>query len=227
MPTAPYYVKGKRVPGVTTVLKNLGWSSQGLMIWSNKMGMEGMTLEQARSVAMDVGTQVHAWIEQLAKSGEEPTPDIFEENGEAWRAFLAWRDWADGKELDPIAIEESLLSEEMRVGGTPDLIARGSDGRVCLYDWKTYGSKDGMEKSPWAEYWIQAVAYATMWNESKEPKINDVSIVMIDKNEGVATEFRESLESPRSQAALECFLMARRLHDLQKEITKEKKEKAE
>jgi len=207
---------GKRVPSVTTVLANIGWSKDGLIRWANKQGIEGVTLEHARESTAGVGTKVHALIEQTLRGETPETPDVFERHADYWRAYHGWLAWAETTQIDPIAIETPLISEKMRIGGTPDLIAKDGDA-IVLFDWKTYGSKNpDDEKAPWSEYWIQGVAYAVMWNEAHEPKIDTVSIVMIDKVEGVATEHREALNSPRCEAALEAFLHARRLHDLNK-----------
>jgi hypothetical protein len=215
--------EGKRVPSVTTVLGNIGWSKDGLVRWANKQGIEGITLEQARVSTAGVGTKVHELIERALR-GDMPEPsDPFEKHSEAWCAFQGWLAWAETTQIDPISIEIPLLSEAMQIGGTPDLIAHDG-GNVVLFDWKTYGSKvNDDEKKPWSEYWIQGVAYAAMWNETHNVKIDTVSIVMIDKIEGVATEHREAIGSPRCLAALEAFMLARRLHDLNKEIGKKAK----
>ena len=62
-----YYVDGKRVPGVTTITGNLGWSKEALIRWANRQGLAGTELEDARKGPAQTGTIAHAAIEAEIK----------------------------------------------------------------------------------------------------------------------------------------------------------------
>lgn len=64
MPTQIYRNSaGVRLPGVTTVINNLGWKSDGLIHWAYKLGQDGKDLNQARQGAADIGTVAHNLVE--------------------------------------------------------------------------------------------------------------------------------------------------------------------
>jgi len=52
--------QGKRIPGVTTVISNLGWSKGGLMHWAWEQGINGIDYKETRDKAADTGTIAHA-----------------------------------------------------------------------------------------------------------------------------------------------------------------------
>lgn len=66
MPRVKYVNKdGKQLPGVTTILANLGWSQEALMFWSNKIGREqGLSHRDKSLYEADTGSLVHAYIER-------------------------------------------------------------------------------------------------------------------------------------------------------------------
>ncbi|KKL19997.1 hypothetical protein LCGC14_2459870 [marine sediment metagenome] len=64
MGTQPYLNKeGKRIPGNTTILQNLGWKTPGLMHWAWSLGMEGKNYREVRDEAAGTGTFIHSCVD--------------------------------------------------------------------------------------------------------------------------------------------------------------------
>ncbi len=213
-----YYIDGKRVPGVTTIIDGIGWNKGALLYWSNRAGLDGANLETARREALGDGTKVHGWIEE-ALCFQEPSLDVFDKDSGAGRAFSGWLQWAKGRIQTAYRyVEQPITCRELRCGGRPDLIATEND-RICVYDWKTYKGDDGV-KEPYAEYWVQAAAYAAMHYMENGRLIDDLVIVMLNKTTGEAHEYRVPVLSDKADAALASFKHARELYDLRKVLAK-------
>jgi len=129
---------------VTTILGGLGWNTEALLNWANRMGQEGRHHREASAKEATVGTVGHAWIEADLK-GEDfdvhavglPEEDI----PRAERAFNAWQQWKRLNELRVIESECALLHDELMVSGTVDVVAEAMDpnGDVAILDFKTGG----------------------------------------------------------------------------------------
>jgi hypothetical protein len=151
MPTQPYMLTGAdgrefRVPGVTTVLGNIGWSKDGLMYWANKMGRAGYDLNQARGLgAADIGTIAHALVEahiDISGKGAAEHDRILAEAPEAFRApamsaFEAYRRWEGQTRGQIIATEVWLVNAEYETGGCIDALRIEEDGTLAVLDWKS------------------------------------------------------------------------------------------
>lgn len=223
-----YYIDGKRVPGVTTIIgEQLGWDKQGLLHWAYKEGRknadkEGATLADSRREATSDGTRVHEWIEE-ALCFQEPSLDVFDKDSGAGRAFLGWLQWAKGRIQTAYRyVEQPITCRELRCGGRPDLIGV-ENGRICVYDWKTYKGDDGV-KEPYAEYWVQDAAYAAMHYMENGRLIDDLVIVMLNKTTGEAHEYRVPVLSDKADAAFAAFKHARELYDLRKVLMSKRDE---
>jgi|TARA_R100001460_G_scaffold92979_1_gene134866 hypothetical protein len=57
-----YKLDNKKVPSVTTILGRFK-NSQGLIIWANKIGLEGKKYHDEIGKAADVGTSLHELAE--------------------------------------------------------------------------------------------------------------------------------------------------------------------
>ena len=57
-----YKVEGIKVPSVTTILGRYK-NSTGLIIWSNKLGLEGKSYHAELNKAGDIGTALHELAE--------------------------------------------------------------------------------------------------------------------------------------------------------------------
>lgn len=224
-----YHLDGKRVPGVTAVIGELGWKTGALLHWAYKLGrkdadIEGATLELSQGEALSDGKRVHSWIEYtLTGKYCFEDLDVFDQISAAGVAYRGWcKSWLPKKELLMLSIEKPITSREFRCGGRPDYVAiDGKEGheRVCVFDWKTYNGDDG-RKEPYPEYWVQLAAYAEMYRVDTGRIIDDLVVVMLNKTTGEADEYRLPVLSDKADAALRAFKLARELYDLRKTLTK-------
>lgn len=192
MPTQPYFVNGKRVPGVTTVIgSTLGWAKDALMYWAWKLGMDGIDYRKVKERAADAGTIAHDMIECDLKGKTyvipEGTPDeLLVPATNAFKNYLTWKKTVNFK---VIALEFAFTSEEDFYGGCIDCVAE-INGQVCIFDWKTSNSLH-------EDYAIQLSGYEKGWNENNpdNPITGGVYLLRIDKETaGWDWIYREKLE---------------------------------
>lgn len=162
MPTQIYKTSdGKRVPGVTTVLGNIGWNRRPLMIWANRLGLDGVDLDSPDAKkAADVGTEAHLLGQQWLEAGCPEVVRVVET--EAQRAFQSLPVWWRQQKLKVLHTELSLVSQTYRYGGTMDLVAQDEAGRVHIIDFKT-------GKDVYKEMLLQLAAYGHLYQENHGP----------------------------------------------------------
>lgn len=223
MPTKKYKVEGKRVPGVTTVIKtSLGWGKEGLLHWAWEQGMEGLDFREEREKAAGAGTIAHAMCEADIKGW--PLPLLpFEADAqerENWlkaeTAFRAYRDWVELSKLRLIVSEASFVSPKVRCGGTIDAVA-DFDGRTELIDFKT-------SKGLYPDHLIQVAAYRELWEhgepfeteltEGRSP-IHGVHILRFSKE---GDFHHHHWPVARMEKPWRAFELLRELYDLKKAI---------
>jgi len=119
---AYFDASGARLPSVTTVIGRFK-DSGNLLYWANKVGREGLTLDEARKPAADAGTIAHGWVEDHINkrplrevSGD---PDVISRGRAAYDAYLTWQTMT---KLEIRHTEVSLSSNTHRFGGTLDAI---------------------------------------------------------------------------------------------------------
>ena len=102
--------------------------------------------------AADIGSQTHAIIEwQLRRSlGQKVGPEPKLSDKAMW-AYMSWQDWAGSVSLKPLAIEQVVYSDTLKVAGTLDLLAEVNGIRTVI-DWKT-------GKAVYREAFLQNVGY--------------------------------------------------------------------
>ena len=102
--------------------------------------------------AGEIGSQAHALIEWNLRQrlGQKVGPEPRVVDDAQW-AFMAFQDWANSVNLEPIFIEQTVFSLKHGFAGTMDLLAR-VNGAVTLVDFKT-------GKAIYAEAFLQNVAY--------------------------------------------------------------------
>jgi hypothetical protein len=113
-------------------------------------GVKAAEREQQKALA--IGTAVHAGIEwQLrTRMGEDAGPEPRLPDAAAW-ALESWKDWAQGVQLEPLAIERVVACPTCGYAGTLDLYARVR-GVPTVLDWKS-------GKAIYPEAFLQSVAY--------------------------------------------------------------------
>src|SRR5690349_9310730 len=125
MPTQPYMLDGKRVPGVTTVISNCKIGGiEPLLYWANKCGLEGKNHREVSDKAADAGTCAHAMIEaDIRNKLFDPEPYYDETIRLASHCFESYLKWKEQFNIKLISSEVSLISETHKYGGTLDALA--------------------------------------------------------------------------------------------------------
>ena len=206
MPTSDYRLKdGSKVPGVTTVCGQLGWSKGALMYWAWDQGRNGKDFRDTRDAAANSGTVAHAMIDAEIR-GRKFNPDGISKDllNKAETAYLNFLEWSKRNELKVSATEIPMISEKWRFGGTPDCIAY-IGGKLSLLDWKT-GS--GL----YEDHLIQLAAYKELWEENYPDALiqGGFDLLRISKEEAGFTHYhRDALPG-----CFDAFLHLRELYDI-------------
>lgn len=168
-------VTGERYPSPTTILGKLTpfEKSEGYEKWVNKLGggAEGKIIAKYISkLAMENGTGVHEKIEHYLrnKNVDVKTPLTVKAHFENIKPLL--------DNIDNIReCEIPLYSDSMKITGTSDCVAE-YNGVLSIIDFKTSNTK---KKEEWIEnYFLQATAYAKMWEELTHEKIEQIVILI-------------------------------------------------
>lgn len=126
-----------RVPGVTTITRELGWSKQTLIDWANRMGLEGIDTKKYVDDKAAIGTLGHLMITDKLRGKETNTDDFSKNQIEAAENSVKSFDaWAKDHKIEPILIEEPLVSDLYNFGGTIDIYGK-VDGELEIIDLKT------------------------------------------------------------------------------------------
>jgi len=166
----------KPVPSVTTVLSGTSKSKDGLIQWRNRVGEE--EADRIIKQSTDIGTSVHEAIENYL-------------NGKSWDNFEETHDQLLAKNISDKFIKDGLngITEiwGLEVGllldnlyaGTADCVGE-YEGIPTLIDFKTAKK---IKKREWIEdYFLQGCAYANAHNVMFGTKIEQIVILMVDRN---------------------------------------------
>lgn len=242
--THRYYLDGKQMTGVTTILgviakpQLISWAANqavdyikenaqrtGIMGATNEppLGVklsdyvvQEATLEEARKAwtvkrdkSAELGTAVHAEIEQLIKC---------KMNGLEWftdspqvQHFL---NWVEKYKVEFIASEEQVYSEKLFVAGTYDF-ACIIDGRKYLGDLKTANAL-------YPEYFYQCAAYRMMAEEMGQTDFKGSILVRIGRD-GKFNEDEDVIISESYEDEKQAFLSALTLYRVTERYEKKRK----
>ena len=127
--------EGNKVPGATTVIAIL--AKPQLITWANRLGLDGIDSTKYVDNLADVGILAHHLI--LCHHRDE-VPDMgdFSENQIelAFNCLKSYANWESTHTIKPLLIEQPMVSDTLRYGGTPDLYCE-MDGMLTLLDFKT------------------------------------------------------------------------------------------
>ena len=166
----------KPVPSVTTVLSGTSKSKDGLVQWRNRVGDE--EADRIIKQSTDIGTAVHEAIEKFL-------------NKEDWDDFENTSDQLLAKNISNKFIKDALkgITEiwGLEVGLILDNLYAGTADCVGLYrdiptliDFKTAKK---IKKRDWIEdYFLQGCAYANAHNVMFGTDIQQIVILMVDRN---------------------------------------------
>lgn len=212
MGTQPYKAAdGKRVPSVTTILKELGWSAGGLMYWAHGIGLQGIDLNDARRAAANAGTVAHE-MASLDITGKDPQTALAGiDPGTATTAaasFASYQSWRRMTRLELVASEVAMVSEKHRVGGTLDAIAI-FDGAAGILDFKS-------SKELYGDHVVQVAAYWKLWEElNPDLPLSHYHILRWSPDGGFN---HHSLSRAQMDAGWDVFQHARAIYDLKKKV---------
>ena len=168
--------KNNPVPSVTTVLNKTSNKKDSIQQWRNRVGDEEANRIIKQST--DIGTMVHEALELYL-------------NDQEWRNFTDNQDGVLAERMTEKFIKSGLNSITevwgLEVGlildglyaGTADCVGK-INGVPSLIDFKTARK---MKKREWIEdYFLQCCAYANAHNVMFNTDINQIVILMIDRN---------------------------------------------
>jgi ATP-dependent exoDNAse (exonuclease V) beta subunit len=169
------YIKGKRhyesptgslLPSVTTVLSLL--SDTGIKAWRRKVGE--VEANKVMEYAMKTGTEMHSIVENYLNNRAEES----DKNPRAMKLFEQMKPELD--KIDNIVAQEvPLYSDGLGVAGRVDCIAE-YDGKLSIIDFKS--SRKKKQKSWIKKYFLQATAYALMYEEMTGDTVEQIVILI-------------------------------------------------
>lgn len=194
---------GKRLPSVTTILRVID-KGEGLLVWANQLGQQGINHRDYRDELADVGTLAHAMIAE-SLGGEMWDRDMYTPNQissaqNAVRAFFNWEKLQ--LPIETKMLEKPLISERFKFGGTIDWY--GTIGDVpCLMDFKT-------SKGLYNEHEYQVSAYYQLLTENGFP-VDEIRVLRVGRTPEEGFEDRR-LTIGQVRGGLDVFLSALELY---------------
>ena len=175
---------GNLYPSITTVLSVR--NKKGLFEWRKRVGDEVANYVAVK--AANRGTAVHHMCEDYLNNFPVDWPDKWKEHEKKFLPFCLFKQLENKvlQKIDNIRSQEcALFSNKYRVAGRVDCIAE-YDGKLSIIDFKTSTKERNDE---WNEnYYIQASAYAEMFEERTGKPIDQIVILVVTED-GVVQEF--------------------------------------
>ena len=167
--------KGEIVCGVTTIIGDI-IAKPALIHWAWKLGMENRDYRKERDKAGDIGSIAHYLIKCHLKNEKPKLEEYANSNIEkAETAFLAFLDFEKQNKLETKLVEEMLISEKLKYGGTPDWYGF-FNGELALLDFKS-------GKYLYPEFKLQIAAYKKLLEEHGY-EVKTTHLLQIDKDTG-------------------------------------------
>jgi len=203
-----YYNKeGKRLPGTTTVL---GILNKPLLVpWANNLGLQGINVRDYVDDKADIGTLVHEMMFCDLKEQDTDTSYYTAVQIEiAHNSYKKYLDWKNQHTIEPIVLEEPLVSEKYQFGGTIDNYCL-LDGVPTLIDYKTC-------KALYLEHFIQVCAYRQILKENKY-KVKNSAILRVGRVEMEGFEF-QPISPMKIKLCWELFKHCLKIYSLKKQL---------
>jgi ATP-dependent exoDNAse (exonuclease V) beta subunit len=187
---------GNSYPSITTVLSD--YNKKAIYEWRQRVGNE--EANRISTKASNRGTKLHGTVEKYLLNEMSDMklkmmmPDLKE-------MFNSIKPIIDKNVGTIYGIEQRLYSDRLRISGTCDCIAEW-DGKLSIVDWKT--SNRPKEQKSIANYFMQAAAYAEMFEERTGKAIDqivvaicvqsDISQVFVEEKHKYMNELHEYIE---------------------------------
>ena len=176
---------GKLYPSITTVLQRR--KMEGLMEWRKKVG-DDVANYVARTAAAR-GTKVHQMCEDFLNNNFDE--EVHKKNFLPYTLFGQIKPVLMQKVNNIFAQECGLYSDKYMVAGRVDCIGE-YNGIPSIIDFKTSTRE---RNDDWNEsYYIQASAYAEMFEERTGIEINQIVILVVTED-GIVQEFIKTKEN--------------------------------
>ena len=175
---------GDLYPSITTVLSTR--NKKGLFEWRKKVGDE--VANYVARTSANRGTAVHHMCEDYLNNYPMDWPDKWKEHEKKFLPYCLFKQLEKTvlDKIDNIRSQEcSLYSHKYRVAGRVDCIAE-YDGKLSIIDFKTSTKERTDEYNE--NYYIQASAYAEMFEEQTGTPIEQIVILVVTED-GVVQEF--------------------------------------
>ena len=198
---------GTIVPGVTTILGIL--NKPALVPWANKLGLQGIDSTKYVDEKAAIGTLAHQMIANYLRGEQTDTSEYSKlQIDQAENAVLSFFEWEKNHHLEPVFVEEPMISEHHRFGGTLDFLGTvNGEPELALIDFKTSGGI-------YPEMYIQVAAYRQLAFEH-ELDVQKVKILRIGRTED---EGFEDKPVNHLDKRWELFLHCLAIYNLQKEV---------
>ena len=179
-----YQTPDGKFPSVTTVV---GWKkNQFFAEWRKNNPKEAVRTRNR-------GTKLHSLIETYLLN----TPD-YSKDKDPYTMDLFYQFQLNIDKIDNIrALEGFLWSKPLRLAGRVDCIAE-YDGILSVIDFK--GSTKPKRKEDIENYFLQATAYAVMWQERTGERIDQI-VILITCDDGTTQVFVENPKNYKKSLA--------------------------
>ncbi|MCW6168884.1 MAG: hypothetical protein LVQ96_04895 [Thermoplasmatales archaeon] len=175
---------GTKLPSVTTVLSII--NKPYLVKWANKMGLQGINVEEYNRGITGIGTLTHARIQAFLEGVPIDDSGYTErEISISLSCFNGFMKWYNGHSIKRILTEKSLISEEHKFGGTIDAFLLVDDIPTII-DFKTSNQISN-------EYYSQLSAYDILLRENNY-KAEKTAILRLPKIEPEITSMEPTYE---------------------------------
>jgi genome maintenance exonuclease 1 len=161
---------GQMYPSITTVLSS--YNKKALFEWRARVGEEEANRVARR--ASGRGTKLHSTVEKYLLN-EMSSLQMHMMMPDTKELFLKLKPFLDEHVNNIYGIEQALYSHKLRLAGRCDCIGEW-DGKVSIIDWKT--ASRTKEKEQIANYFMQASAYAEMFEEITSIEINQIVVAI-------------------------------------------------
>lgn len=171
---------GNSYPSITTILSEMNKDNVGLKTWRNRVGNEQADAITRQSTTQ--GTKLHKLCEDYLQNKplEYDSPFILDMFTSMKKAL---------NRIDNIYLQEkSLYSDHLRIAGTVDCVAE-FDGRMSIIDFKN--SRKIKQEHHITHYFIQACAYAIMFEERFKIPVPNIVILITVEDESFPQIFIE------------------------------------
>jgi len=212
------------VPGVSSVISQVGWGAKGLQRWAHKLGMAGLSVDSEMRIAADVGTAVHEFVDaRVWGRAIGLIPKLNEEQVRLARsAASAWVKFDKTHEVKPHITELSLTCPPDRTktgfGGTFDFLG-WIDGVPTLGDFKT-------SKKCYGKVLLQLAGYLDLLDQNSELTAvslcmpEQIAVFRLDKESGTPEAMRWRLGTQEVAAARRGFDLCRELYTIESVLNK-------